>query len=99
EINKNQDVNPYCFRHSGSIIRKSSPKNPFLLHNPEPFPHKSQTKLVQNPLKTSLPKPHNGTHCNNLKSSLSRCQPKPHLIRKNPISRPTSRPIGKQVSC
>ncbi|HZW63673.1 MAG TPA: hypothetical protein VFF15_08540, partial [Flavobacteriaceae bacterium] len=32
-------------------------------------------------------------------SSLSRCPPKPHLIRQNPISRPISRPIGKQVSC
>src|SRR5690606_6672459 len=84
--NKNTDVNPYFFRHSGSIIRQSSPKTPFLVHNPEPFSNKSRTKLEQNPLKTPLPKPHNETHCNNVTSSRS-------------LSQPISRPIGKQVSC
>src|SRR5690606_16745397 len=69
-----------------SFLRQSSPKTPFLVHNPEPFSNKSRTKLEQNPLKTPLPKPHNKTHCNNVTSSRS-------------ISRPTSRPIGKQVSC
>src|SRR5690606_21438269 len=96
--NKNTDVNPYFFRYSGSFLRQSSPKTPFLVHNPEPFSNKSRTKLEQNPLKTPLPKPHNKTHCNNVTSSLSRCPPKPHLIRKKPISRPISRPIGTTSS-
>src|SRR5690606_3201439 len=73
--NKNTDVNPYFFRHSGSIIRQSSPKTPFLVHNPEPFPNKSRTKLEQNPLKTPLPKPHNKTHCNNVTNKI-KCLPR-----------------------
>src|SRR5690606_28504000 len=92
--------NPIFFQgFRSSFLRQSSPKTPFLVHNPEPFPNKSRTKLEQNPLKTPLPKPHNKTHCKNVTSSLSRCQPNPHLIRQNPSSRPISRPIGKQVSC
>src|SRR5690606_29676044 len=43
--------NPIYFQEfRSSFLRQSSPKTPFLVHNPEPFSNKSRTKLEQNPL-------------------------------------------------
>src|SRR5690606_7225162 len=91
--------NPIFFQgFRSSFLRQSSPKTPFLVHNPEPFSNKSRTKLEQNPskhLSRSLTTKPTAT-MSQIKSNVSRgFRTIPKLL---PLHLPTHRETGVMLN-